>query len=64
VIERPPWRDFIDRHDKARTLLYLDSPYWCSEDDYGAGVFTRAQFVSLATRLGRISGKLMLSVNG
>src|SRR5215471_9349569 len=26
--------------------------YWGSEDDYGAGVFTRAEFAGLAARLG------------
>jgi site-specific DNA-adenine methylase len=53
VIECLPWREFIDRYDTAGTLFYLDPPYWGSEDDYGAGAFTRADFVGLATRLDR-----------
>jgi len=33
------------------------------ENDYGAGVFTRAEFVGLAARLGRIAGRFILSGN-
>jgi len=63
AIECLSWREFIDRYDTAGTLFYLDPPYWGSEDDYGAGVFTRAEFVGLAARLGRIAGQFILSVN-
>jgi DNA adenine methylase len=59
----PAWREFIDRYDTPATLFYLDPPYWGSEEDYGAGVFTRADFVGLAWDLSRISGKFVLSVN-
>jgi DNA adenine methylase len=63
VIECLPWADFIERYDSPATLCYLDPPYWGSETDYGAGVFTRADFRRLADRLAGISGKLLLSVN-
>lgn len=63
VIECLPWPDFIDRYDVPGTLFYLDPPYYGSEDDYGSGVFTRPDFVRLASRLGRIAGKFMLSIN-
>lgn len=63
VIECLPWSDFIDRYDGARTLFYLDPPYWGSETDYGTGVFARADFARLAQRLSEIAGRFMLSVN-
>ena len=33
------------------------------ETDYGAGVFSRADFIRLAVRLAAISGRFILSVN-
>jgi DNA adenine methylase len=63
VIECLPWVDFVERYDSPTTLFYLDPPYWGSETDYGAGVFTRADFMGLATRLSEIAGKFLLSVN-
>jgi len=42
VIECLPWPDFVARYDSPTTLFYLDPPYWGSETDYGAGVFSRA----------------------
>jgi DNA adenine methylase len=41
----------------------LQPPYWGSETDYGAGVFSRADFIRLAVRLAAISGRFILSVN-
>jgi DNA adenine methylase len=55
VIECLPWADFVERYDSPTTLFYLDPPYWGSETDYGAGVFTRADFVGLSALLSRIS---------
>jgi DNA adenine methylase len=63
VIECLPWEDFIERCDSRGTLFYLDPPYWGSETDYGAGVFTRADFIRLAVRLSAIAGRFILSVN-
>jgi DNA adenine methylase len=63
VIECLPWGEFVDRYDTPGTLFYLDPPYWGSEDDYGSGVFTRADFVIMAGQLSRIAGRFMLSVN-
>ena len=59
----PSWREFIDRYDTAGTLFYLDPPRWGLENDYGAGVFTCAEFVGLAARLARIAGRFILSGN-
>jgi DNA adenine methylase len=63
VIECLSWADFIDRYDRAGALFYLDPPYWGSEDDYGEGVFKLGDFNRLASRLARIAGRFILSVN-
>ncbi len=63
VIERMPWADFIDRYDRPGTLFYLDPPYFGSENDYGRGMFGRDEFAQMATRLGNLKGKFILSLN-
>jgi DNA adenine methylase len=63
VIECLAWRDFIERYDSPGTLFYLDPPYWGSEDDYGAGVFTRVDFIGPAAHLSAIAARFILSVN-
>lgn len=63
VIECLPWQAFLQRYDRAETLFYLDPPYWGSETDYGAGVFDRADFITLADALAQISGRFLLSIN-
>lgn len=63
VIECLPWSEFIDRYDSPGTLFYLDPPYFGSEGDYGAGVFTCGDFAGVAARLAAIAGKFILSVN-
>lgn len=63
TIERLPWRDFIERYDRPGTLFYLDPPYWGSETDYGAGVWSRSAFAELAGVLKAIQGGYILSIN-
>jgi DNA adenine methylase len=63
IIECLPWADFVERYDSPTTLFYIDPPYWGSEADYGAGVFTRVEFIRLASRLSAIAGRFILSVN-
>jgi DNA adenine methylase len=63
VIGWLPWPDFVARYYSPTTLFYLDPPYWGPETDYGAGVFSRADFIRLAVRLAAISGRFILSVN-
>lgn len=63
VIERLPFGDFIRRYDTSGTLFYLDPPYWDCEDDYGPGVFQRADFEQLAEQLASIAGQFVLSIN-
>lgn len=63
VIECLPWQAFIDRYDRPGVLFYLDPPYWGSEDAYGKDRFPRADFEALATRLRRIKGRYLVSLN-
>ncbi len=63
VIEQLPYGEFIERYDHARALFYLDPPYFQSEDDYGKGAFTRADFGRLARQLGGLKGGFILSIN-
>jgi DNA adenine methylase len=51
VIEQLPFDQFIARYDRPGMLFYLDPPYWGCETDYGADVFTRADFARLAAQL-------------
>lgn len=63
TIEQLPYGDFIRRYDGPETLFFLDPPYWDCEDDYGAGVFERADFQRLADQLGDIEGQFVLTIN-
>lgn len=62
-IENKPYAELIDRFDKPGTLFYIDPPYWGCEDDYGFGLFERADFARLASQLEGIKGKFILSLN-
>lgn len=63
TIERLPWSDFIRRYDRPEMLFYLDPPYHGSEGDYGAGMFDRSEFASMAEQLRRIEGQFLMSIN-
>lgn len=63
VIERLPWAKFIRRYDRPDTLFYLDPPYFECEDDYGRGMFARAEFVEMAELLSTLKGRFLLSLN-
>ncbi len=63
IIENLPFHEFIKRYDGPGVLFYLDPPYFGSEGDYGAGMFARADFESLAELLGSIAGMFILSLN-
>jgi DNA adenine methylase len=63
VIECLPFDRLIAAYDRPDTLFYLDPPYWGNETDYGDGVFSRADFESLAARLADIKGRFILSLN-
>ncbi len=63
IIEQLPWQRFLERYDRPATLFYLDPPYWGSEADYGASLFSRDEFVDLAARLACLKGRFILSIN-
>lgn len=63
VIECLPFFDLIQRYDRAHTLFYVDPPYYGCEDDYGAGVFARADFEKLEAVLRGVKGRFILSIN-
>lgn len=63
TIERLPWEAFLPRYDRPETLFYLDPPYWGSEDDYGRGLFPRADFERLHAALKGLQGRFILSIN-
>ncbi|MGJ5203592.1 DNA adenine methylase [Bradyrhizobium sp. HKCCYLR20261] len=63
TIECLPWAEFIARYDRPGTLFYLDPPYFGSETDYGAELFSRAEYAQMADVLGRLKGRFILSLN-
>lgn len=62
-IERLPYADLIARYDRPGALFYLDPPYHGNEGDYGAGVFSEADFERLSNLLEGIEGRFILSIN-
>lgn len=63
VIECLGYGDFIQRYDGAKTLFYMDPPYWGSEGYYGKNAFSRDDFAKLADILSQMHGKFILSLN-
>ncbi|RJF92989.1 DNA adenine methylase [Sphingomonas cavernae] len=63
IIECLPYAELIARYDRPGTLFYLDPPYFGCERDYGAGVFDRADFETMAAQLATIRGRFVLSIN-
>jgi DNA adenine methylase len=63
IVEQLPFDRFIERYDRPGMLFYCDPPYHGCEDDYGAGVFDRADFERLAQRLAAARGRFILSIN-
>jgi DNA adenine methylase len=63
VIERLPWRTFMERYDRPGTLFYLDPPYYGCEDDYGPGMFGPEEFEAMAEVLAQLQGRFVLSIN-
>jgi DNA adenine methylase len=55
--------DFVRRVDGHETLFYLDPPYWGCESDYGKALFGRERFEEMATVLGALKGRFILSLN-
>lgn len=60
-IERLDWAVCMERYDRPHTLFYADPPYWETE---GYGVpFPWEQYERLATMMGGIKGKAVVSLN-
>lgn len=62
-IENLPWTEHVRRYDGPETFFYLDPPYHGGENDYGKGVFSRADYAAMAEQLAGIRGKFLLSIN-
>lgn len=62
-IERLPYADLIRRYDRPGALFYLDPPYHGNEADYGAGVFSGADFELLRGLLEAVEGRFIMSIN-
>lgn len=62
-IERLSFDELIRRYDRPGALFYCDPPYHGNEDDYGEGVFSRADFALLRDLLEAIEGRFILSIN-
>ena len=62
-VECLDWDAFMRRYDRPFTLFYLDPPYWGHENDYGKGIFERADYARMAGILGGIEGRFLLSLN-
>lgn len=63
IIENRGWRKILAVYDGPDTFFYLDPPYYGHEADYGRDVFSREDFFELAERLGKLSGRFLLSIN-
>ncbi|PZO88605.1 MAG: DNA methyltransferase [Sphingomonas sanxanigenens] len=63
VIERLRYDVLISRYDRPGALFYLDPPYWDSEDVYGAGIFSKADYELLRGILAGLKGRFILSLN-
>lgn len=63
VIEQLPFERFIPRYDSPSTLMFLDPPYVGNEDDYGKGLFARADHERLRDLLAAVEGAFILTIN-
>lgn len=63
IIERLPFDAFIQRYDAPEALIFLDPPYWDCEDDYGPGMFSKADFSRLRDLLAAAKGRFILTIN-
>lgn len=63
VVEQKDFENLISVYDRKTALFYLDPPYYGTETMYQNVDFTKADHERLATALGRINGKFVLSYN-
>ncbi len=62
-VDNLDYADFIARWDRPGTLFFLDPPYFDCENDYGAGLFERADFERLSVLLRRLKGRFIMTLN-
>ncbi len=62
-IENLPYANLIKRYDSAASFFYVDPPYWDCENDYGKGLFTKDDFITLRDTLAAAKGKWLVSIN-
>ncbi len=60
-VESLPYEEVLEKYDRAKTLFYLDPPYW--DRTLYKFNFTEKDFISLEERLRRLKGKFILSLN-
>ena len=60
-VENMDFQEVIDKYDSPSTYLYLDPPYWKTENYYSNHDFDREDHERLAKRLMSIQGKFSLS---
>jgi len=63
VIECLPYGDLIHRYDRPATLFYLDPPYHGTEEVYGQGAFSQADYGALAEIIAGMDGRVIMSIN-
>lgn len=63
TIERLDFAEVLAHYDRPTTLFYLDPPYWGRCHLYREGGFKQARFAELATALGGLKGRWVLSLN-
>lgn len=63
IIERLPYADFIARYDRPGTLMFLDPPYFGTEDYYGPGLFSAADYDRLRGLLTAMKGRFIMTIN-
>ncbi|MGE4268258.1 MAG: DNA adenine methylase [Deferribacterales bacterium] len=62
-IENLPYSVCMAKYDSADTFMYLDPPYFDCEGDYGAGIFSKEDFVRLRDIMKGLKSKFMMSIN-
>ena len=62
TIENLPWQDFIRRYDRAKTLFYLDPPYW-EAPVYEHNMYKLDDYRDIAGALEGVKACFILSIN-
>jgi DNA adenine methylase len=60
-VENLDFQDVIERYDSPTTYIYLDPPYWKTENYYSNHDFDREDHERLAIALNKVQGKFSLS---